>query len=288
MKSAEGFSSLPKTAVLFAAFLLLSLLLFGMLYRSFTHTDIAIGSIADPLGTARLIERLELLDADYRVQKDGSILVDESDAARLERQGLALGEARPQPDRPVQGVLLLLLLAAGTLLLSAGRRAAALLRPLHPVPAVEKRAPEASPFPERPVAAPKAKSTSAAARLFEGEHPQTVAVYLLGLATAEAAAAMEAMEPERREQVWERMAFSGACDEGLQLKVSELFARKAQQLQKRLRPAETTAKMLAIYRRLSPRTRETLLRALRRGHPEEEIIMLLEAEAASRPRDGEG
>ncbi|WP_345972382.1 hypothetical protein [Sulfurimonas diazotrophicus] len=288
MKGAEGFSSLPKTAVLFALLLCGSLLIGGMLYRTFIHTEIAIGSIADPVGTARLIERLELLDADYRVQKDGSILVDESDAARLQRQGLSLGEARPQPDRAAQGgMLLLLFLTAGALAL-VSRRLAVLLRDSIATPMAAAADTETRPAPEPSAPVPTARAAFGAARLFEGEHPQTVAVYLLGLATAEAAAAMEAMGAHERDRVWERMAFSGSCDEGLRMRVAELFAAKAKALQKRVRPAETTVKMLAIYRSLSPGTRTALLNALRRGHPHEGLITLLEAEAANTHRGGEG
>ncbi len=234
----------------------------------------AIGSINDPDGRAQLIEQMELFDADYRVQKDGSILVDASDAARLERQGLFLGEARSQPDRLTQGVLLLLLLTTAGTFLYAMRRFVLLLSRVRD--AAEKET-EKETMQERSDETAAVGSVSADRGLFDGEHPQTVAVYLLGLETAEAAAAMEAMEVRRREAVWERMAFSGRCDEGLRTLVSELFALKAQQLQQR--PAETTEKMIAIYRRLSPPTREALLAALRRGHPKEQLITLLEAEA---------
>ncbi|MHC3995152.1 hypothetical protein ACXWTF_10015 [Thiomicrolovo sp. ZZH C-3] len=288
MKGAEGFSPLPKTALLSALLLGSFLLLAGMLYRTLVHTDIAIGSIADPVGTGRLIERLELLDADYRVQKDGSILVNEHDAARLQRQGLPLGQARPQPDRAAQGGLILLLLATSGALALALRRLAALLRSMQPRPSAARPVDETPPVPTSSEIPSAADADPVTARLFEGEHPQTVAVYLLGLATADAAAAMESMAAQARDRVWERMAFSGSCDEGLRTRVAELFAVKAKALHKRVRPAETTAKMLAIYRRLSPATRSALLNALRRGHPDEGLIRLLEAEAVQAHRGEEG
>lgn len=288
MKVADALSSLPKTAVLLSLLLLCFLLLSGMLYRSLMHMEMAIGSIADPAMTGRLIERLELLDADYRVRKDGRILVDEGDAARLQRQGLALGEVRPQPDRRAQALLILLLLATAGAVASVARRVARLLQPSNPAPAVTEPHAGTPTAPQLPVTAPEAPFPAETQRLYEGEHPQTVAVYLLTLATAEAAAAMEAMEVQQRDRVWERMACSGECDEGLRRRLSELFARKMKALQKRVRPAETTEKMVAIYRRLTPQTREALLAALRRGHPKERIIRLLEAEALQSHRRGEG
>ncbi|MEJ2500802.1 MAG: hypothetical protein P8Y65_06720, partial [Campylobacterales bacterium] len=81
------------------------------------------------------------------------------------------------------------------------------------------------------------------------------------------------------ERVWERMALSGECDGRLRERVAELFDEKSQRLQKRMRPAEVTEKMTAIFRRLSPRTRDDLLSRMRREHTDTAMLAMLEAES---------
>jgi len=116
-----------------------------------------------------------------------------------------------------------------------------------------------------------------AVKLFESEHPQTVAVYLLGLDASEAASDLEAMPGRLRERVWKRMACSGECDPVLRRRVVELFIAKRKRLQRQLRPSEVTEKMTAIFRQLSADTRSELLGILRREDTGDEIIALLEA-----------
>jgi hypothetical protein len=65
----------------------------------------------------------------------------------------------------------------------------------------------------------------------------------------------------------------------LRERVAELFEEKSQRLQKRMRPAEVTEKMTAIFRRLSPRTRDDLLSRMRREHTDAAMLAMLEAES---------
>ena len=279
MKIAVRFASRPlsKPLALFVLLAVVFFLLLGMLYRSFSHVDVVVASIDDPAGTAQLMQRLEAFDADYRVQQDGSILVDGGDIARLIRQGVTFSDVRMQTHRFAQGAMLLLLLATAVSMLyiwlihvirTGGRDAG------------EKDAEENGHRPsgepeEGPAGHEKSRTPS---KLFEAEHPQTVAVYLLSLGTDAAAEALEVMHSPLRAHVWERMALSGECDGALREKVSELFELKSHRLKKRMRPAEVTEKMVGIYRRLSPATRADLLARMRREHSGDGIIVLLEAE----------
>lgn len=279
MKIAVRFASRPfsKPLALFVLLVAVSLLLLGMLYRSFSHVDVVVASIDDPAGTAQLMQRLESFDADYRVQKDGSILVDGGDMARLIRQGVTFSDVRMQTHRFAQGAMLLLLLATAvsmlyvwqTYVIRSGRQDET------DTDADENE--HISVHVQEPEPAEPEKSRTIS-KLFEAEHPQTVAVYLLTLGTDAAAEALEAMQASLRGRVWERMALSGECDGALREKVAELFEQKSHRLQKRMRPAEVTEKMLGIYRRLSPATKADLLALMRRAHSDDGMLVLLEAE----------
>jgi len=282
MKVAAGFPSRSLTvrlglfALLFAAFLLL----LGMLYRSVSQNEVAVASMDDSAETARLIQQLESLDADYRIRKDGTVLVDGSDAARLAEAGVSFEETRVQKQWEAQGILLVLLIVSAMLSFYVARGIFAVLRP----PCAEAAPEEASGPKQTHIAAePQKHSPSSpedllSARLFEGEHPQTVAVYLLGQSAEAAASAMQALPHALRERVWERMAMSAECDLALRERVAALFAEKTDRLKRRMRPEETTRKIVAIFRRFPPAVRAELLSVLRRTHSEDALVGLLEAE----------
>ena len=272
---------LPRQLVLLA-FLVAAILLFlGLAYRTFVHVDVAVAPGGGLSATAGLMQQLDSLDVDYRLRKDGTILVDNTDAALLVQAGVPVAETRQEPHRLTTALLLFSMLVSGIAAVYVGlgvfrqlagmrrvREAPAEATPEHTeATAVRGTLPRAAANPEARLAA----------KLFEAEHPQTVAIYLLGLAPEAAAAALEAMPVPQRERVWKRMTSSGECDARLRRRVAELFATKMKRLRRQQRPAEATAKMVSIFRQLSPETRRELLAMLRREDAGDEIIALLEA-----------
>jgi len=270
--------------LLFALLIFIFFLILGMLYRAFSQVDLVIDPVDDPAGTALLVERLERLDADYRIRDDGTVLIDGGDAARLMQAGLLLTAVRMEHHRTAQAVLLLFLLGTGSLLALLWRRlasAAATATGTSELSAAQGHGRDA----ETPGAAEE-DATPPVPALFTGEHPQAVAVCLLAMEAEQAAAALETMEASQRARVWERMARSGACDTVLRARVADLFARKQARLERLGRSAEATEKIRAVFRRLSPETKRVLLATLRR-YPEARLVTLLEAECLPSPQDKE-
>jgi hypothetical protein len=286
MGAAERFVSRPlsRQAMLLAFWTVLFLLSLGLLYRALVHVDVAVVPRGDPSSAVALMQQLDGLDVDYRLRKDGTILVDSTEASLLMQTGIPFADARSEPPWLSTVFPIALMLLSGIAALYAGRgifRRPQKTRRVRATAAngtddtvtTPARASAASEPPVPNAAAPETMT----ARLLEAEHPQTIAVYLLGLPSEAAAAALEAVSAPLREQVWMRMASSGECDPALRRRIAELFSAKMQQLRRRLRPAEVTAKMVAIFRRLSPETRRELLTMLRREDAGDEIIALLEA-----------
>lgn len=262
------FKPLAMLFILFSVFILAAVLLL----RSFWYYDVAVASL-DTSG--KILQQLERLDVPYRVCKDGKVVVPNTEIDRLQRAAIPLDDLHSVSSWRYRLLLIGLLSVVGIALFFAGRRLVAVYRELF-----VRTPPEAEIVKDetpKPISQQRARpSQRSGYRLFEGEHPQTIAVYLLGLAAAEAADALETMPEARREAVWERMAFGGACDKGLQACVHALYVRKAEALRKRTRPGEVTEKMAAIFRRLPSMTQEKLLIALRRE--DEAFAALLEAE----------
>ena len=94
----------------------------GMLYRSFWHVDIIVGSINDPAGTAQLMRELEALDIDYRVQKDGTVVIDGNERSGLLESGIAPQSFRVQPHLLEQTLLVVLLSLSLLSALYTGRK----------------------------------------------------------------------------------------------------------------------------------------------------------------------
>ena len=265
---------LPRQLALLTLLIAVLLLCLGLAYRTFAHADVAV--TGDPAATVELMQQLDGLDVDYRLRKDGTLLVDDTDAALLQQAGVPFSEIRKAPQKLAEALSLLSVLFSGAaaFYVAAGllRRVKSARRTAETIPSeTTVRTGEA---PRRFVRDP---GTVIAARLFEAEHPQTVAVYLLGMPPEEAAGALEAMPAPQRERVWKRMASSGECDAALRGRVAELFSAKMKRLRRQIRPAETTAKMVSIFRLLSAETRGELLALLRRESADDAIIALLEA-----------
>ncbi|MEJ2468698.1 MAG: hypothetical protein P8Y51_06455, partial [Campylobacterales bacterium] len=173
MEIAARFSSrsLNRFLAFFVLLTALFFLLLGMLYRSFSHVDVVIASIDDPAGTVQIMERLEAFDADYRVQKDGSILVDGGDVTRLMAQGVAFPDVRMETHRLAQAGLVLLLLVNAALMMYLWQGhfvKAGLYDAEHTnTDEAERAASE-----EEPAQTGPAKG-AVASTLFEAEHPQT-------------------------------------------------------------------------------------------------------------------
>ena len=271
--------TLPKRFALLTFLLITTLLFFGLAYRAFVHVDVAVSAGSDAAAAVGLMQQLDSLDVDYRLRKDGTILVDDADSALLAEAGVPVTETTPAPNYlRIAGLMLALLLsgmAAITVAMQLFRQIAGRRQRCETPP--ETVAEEAEPAPVRAPAETLRPEAAETVKLFESEHPQTVAVYLLGLNPEKAAEALEAMPQLQRERVWKRMASSGECDPLLRRKVAELFSAKMKRLRKRLRPAETTAKMVSIFRLLSHETRMELLSMLRREDAGDEIIAILEA-----------
>ena len=265
---------LPRQFVLLALLIAVLLLCLGLAYRTFAHADVAV--TGDPAATVELMQQLDGLDVDYRLRKDGTLLVDDTDAALLQQAGVPFSEIRKEPQKLAGTLSLLSVLFSGA---AAFYVAVGLLRRVKSA----RRAAETIPSEttvrtgETPRCRVPDPAAGIAARLFEAEHPQTVAVYLLGMPPEEAAGALEAMPAPQRERVWKRMASSGECDAALRRRVAELFSVKMKRLRRQIRPAETTVKMVSIFRLLSAETRGELLALLRRESADDAIIALLEA-----------
>ena len=264
-----------------AVFAALFLLCIGFLYRAVSRTEVVVVPPDGPAGAAVVMQQLDRLDADYRLRKDGRIAVDGADAALLMQGGFPVADEEGDFDTGRKALLLLPVLLFGFLTAFSARRAFQKYRDrsssLRWQPAETSGPPEAASAETPSALQAAAGNVRSAPVLFEGEHSQAVAVYLLGSETAAAAAALEAMPLQQRGEVWRRMACSGACDPALGRKVAELFEAKRQKLQRRRRPPEAAAKMAAILRRLSPETRAGLTALLRRQEDGDEIIALLEA-----------
>ena len=273
---------LPIQLAAFALLMILLLLFLGLYYRASTHDDIAVVSAGGTAGTTVLMQKLEGLDVDYRLRKDGTILIDSADKPLLVQAGVAFSASREKPRLLVQTLLALLALLSGLLAIAVGRGVVRQLKSIRNTVEIPEQMPAKEveyPHPRQETAPRTAANAEAriAAKLFETEHPQTVAIYLLTLEADAAAPAMEAMPPALRIQVWKRMAHSGACDAALRGRVTELFAAKMKRLRRQLRPPEVTDKMVAIFRLLSPETRNELLSMLRREETADEIVALLQA-----------
>lgn len=272
---------LPLQVALLLLLIAVLLLCLGLTYRMFVHADVAVTG-GSPAETVGLMQQLDGLDVDYRLRKDGTLLVDDTDAPLLLQAGISVSETRQEPQRLRGALLLLALLASGFAALYVG---AGLFRRLKGMPDAGETAPavpahvraEDAALPETPPRLAPDPATGIAARLFEAEHPQTIAVYLLGLPPEKAAEALEAMSVPQRERVWKRMASSGECDAALRRRVAELFAAKMKRLRRQTRSPEATTKMVSIYRLLSDETRRELLALLRRQNAHDPIIALLEA-----------
>lgn len=272
-------TQLAVMALLFAAFFLL----LAMLYRSFVQYNVAIASIDDPVGTAGLMQMLERYDADYRVRKDGSVIVARRDAERLAAEGLSVPEARAESQWGMRTLLLFLMAVVVTFIVVLGKKYLYAFEQRRPDGETPDTYPESS-FEEASAVQPvknvllEHARTRFTSRLFEGEHPQTLAVYLLGLDTDEAASSLETMVLEQRNRVWERMLFSGKCDDALRSRVAALYAGKLKRIETQMRSPETTEKLVAIYRRLPSEIREALLATLRRGEADRLTVTLFETE----------
>lgn len=282
MSLLEPAAARPLFKQLLMLFVLLSVftLAAALLARSFRHYDVAVASLDESAKSGMLLQQLDRLDVQYHVRKDGRVLVPSTEMDRLQRADVQMDDVRSAPPRVYQLLLILLLAGVALALFFAGRKSITVIRELF-APGAEVAGDEISKGISEnsvPLQAMPSQAQHGKHRPFVGEHPQTVAVYLLGMAAAEAAEALETMSDAQREAVWERMAFSGACEKSLQAYVHRLYVRKAEAMRKRTRPPEVTEKMAAIFRRLPILTQEMLLGALRRGDADDAFVALLEAE----------
>jgi len=269
----------------FAALVLLTglfLVSLGLFYRSLLQTDIIVTPANGTEGAASLMQQLDNLDVDYRLRRDGTLQIDSVDADMLVQAGMPDAGTKRESDRVTQATSAAFTLFFGILALiywrKTIRRQKRSVRVIQHTASPSTETPVHSEIPEHTPVQPIVESGARySAKLFESEHPQTVAVYLLGLDASEAASDLEAMPERLRERVWKRMACSGDCDPVLRRRVAELFMAKRKRLQRQLRPSEVTEKMTAIFRRLSAETRSELLSVLRREDAGDEIIALLEA-----------
>jgi hypothetical protein len=285
MDAAVRFSSrsFPVRVALFAFLIAAFFIFLGLFSRAFIHYDVAIASINDPTGTARLMQELERLDADYRIRKDGSILIDNADTQRLRHEGIVFADVPVGLYRLPQILTALLSAVTAILIFFVGRNIAAQLKKANAKPFASATIHTDTGFSTSRGEASESLSPDRGkvrmqSRLFEAEHPQTLAVYMLGLETEEAAFAMQTMPPLLRDEIWKRMLGSGECTAVLRRKISGLFDEKMKRLRKQSRPDEVTDKMVAIFRQLSPQTRNELLAVSRGKDAEDVLIALLEAE----------
>lgn len=284
MNAAEPF--LPVTLIRplgwFMALLAAATVCALLLFQSLQQHDIIVGTLETSSGVS-LLQRLEQLDIDYRIGRDGSVKADNRYRERLAEAGVIPTDDNLLPLRLYQAVLLMVLLLLAVLMVVKARRVVVLLRQGEAgrddstISEVHEAVLESD---------TKAIRTATPVQMIgihenewrvvlENEHPQVIAIYLLGLPSKEAAEAMEALDVPLRDAVWERMAFSGECDSELENAVQVLVSQKREAMQIRKRPAERTEKMASIYRLLSNDTRQAFLAALRKANPDDPLLELL-------------
>lgn len=273
-------------------FFLLMLFMTALLYQSLSNYDVEIASAETSKGRlAGLMQRLDQYNAEYEVRPGNRIVVDNHEARRLMDAGMTLPSFTLQLDRAVQIFLSAVLLLSILLFYFSVRSLFwRLKQELIPVPAAtvlqEETAAEGGTEVEA-VSKDSGQETTLSAMLFEGEHPQVIAVYLLDLDPQVSAQHLESMPQGQQVSVWERMAQSGACKPQLRTIVAGLFERKAKQLRAKLRPAENMEKLVAIYRHLSQPVRMALLQTLLSGRMDDPLMQILKAESGLNPHSEE-
>jgi flagellar biosynthesis/type III secretory pathway M-ring protein FliF/YscJ len=288
MSAAEPF--LPRKVIrplgwlgLFVTAFVLCVFLF---FRTFWHYEIELTTLRDASGSA-LLQKLDVLDVDYRIDSDGRVKVSSRDEVRLSEAGLLPHITNTLSSSFIQVVLLLLLSLLAVLIVIKGRTVFTILK-AGAASATREQVQESLPEAKTVLASKSAKQRKVPAvewrELLEEEHPQSVALYLLGLEADEAAEALEALPEAMRDAVWERMAFSRACDPALEQSLQSLFEYKREMRKRRQRPEERTEKMVSIYRLLCAETRQAFLSALRNVDPNDPLIaFLLKAPKARGP-----
>lgn len=289
MSAAEPFMSravmrpLGWLVVLVTAFTLCTFLFF----RSFWQYEIDLATLQKLTGSAILLQQLDSLDIDYRIGKDGTVKVSSRDRERLAEAGIKPMNVQPLPSRIYQAALLVAVIVLAVVTFRMGRTVFALLKQgvfgMSGPDTVEDNATVIAAVSEEKQESASSEFSHGPERewrgLLENEHPQGIAVYLLGLRSEEAAEALEALREDIRDAVWERMALSGECAPELEQALQVLFSRKYETLQVRKRPSERTEKMVSIFKLLTADTRRLFLAALKKANPEDPLIVLLETES---------
>lgn len=287
MNAAEPF--LPRSVIRPLGWLVGYLAVFAigmlLLFQSMQQHEVIVGTLGDS-SVASLLQRLEQLDINYRIGTDGAVKADARDRERLAEAGVIPTDANLLPLRLYQAALLILLLLFAALIFTNAKRVFILLKQgaavTHHLTMAEGDEAASEPDAEAMRTATPARRIvtreNAWRGVFENEHPQVIAIYLLGLNPEEAATAMEALDASMRDAVWERMVLSRACDPEIENMVNALVSQKREAVQMRIRPAERTEKIAAIYRLLSNDTRKAFLVALRKANPDDPLVAVLEAE----------
>ncbi len=289
MNAAQPFK--PHTVIRPLGWLAISLVAFMLcsflFIQSFWQYEIDVAKLKKPDDSTLLLQRLDSLDIDYRIGKDGTVKVSSYDRERLKEAGVEPIGGMSSPSYFYQAVLLVVLILLAVVVMVMGRTVYALLKQgvfgiwgpevaeddVTFIKTVSEGKRDHGPSESSQI--PKSEWQG----LLEDEHPQSIAIYLLGLDSEAAAEALEVLSEDIRDAVWERMALSGACTPELENALQMLYSRKRKALQRRSRPAERTEKMAAIFKLLSADTRRLCITALKKANPEDPLIGLLETES---------
>ncbi len=276
----------PSKKVLAAAgSALAALVLTLLLWQRAFHDEVPLFGKSSPNEAVRIIDYLDRAGADYRIGNGGRIFVSREDAEALRRELAAAGTVRSSAPDGAAAVpaesggapfvlwgYALLATAAWGLFLIALRAALRERKGRRPAEAPASFAADPS-VPGEPPAPRKAADDRAAeafeirrqAELLSEEHPQLLAVYLLGIESGRAAALLGGMPEGLCEAVWLRMLTSRPCPEELQGRVRQLLDEKCAAAAAGIAVPEIYERVREIFRRLSPPLRSELLAAMQRG-----------------------